>query len=382
MRFTWTEEQELLRSALHRFVEQRYGADYRRSRVAGGFDGEVWKELAEMGVLGLPFAENHGGSGGSSLDTLIVMEAFGRRLVVEPYIASVVLGGGLLRAVGNEAQKAEFIPPLIAGELRLAFAFAEAESRFNLAHVAVRAEQAADFRLTGRKILVLGAPECQQLVVSARTRGARCDRDGISLFLIPCDAAGVKLRSYTCVDGMSAAEVTLNDVSVPHSALLGELHAALPAIEQVVDEAISAVCGEAVGAMAALNERCIAFAKTRQAFGKPIGQFQVIGHRLVDMNVSYEQASAMAIKAALKLSVRSPESRRTVSACKVAVAKEAAFVGKNAVQLHGAMGTTDELDIGLYFKRLTALQTLFGSTQYHLRRYAELDPPAGAHHGH
>ncbi len=385
MRFTWTEEQELLRSSLRKFVDQRCHADYRRRRLVRGFDGEVWTELAEMGVLGLPFDEKHGGSGGSALDTLIVMEAFGRSLVIEPYVASVILGGGLLRAAAAERHQAEFIPRVISGELRLAFAFAEAQSRFNLAHVDVRAERTAgEYRLTGRKIVVLGAPECHLLLISARTAGGSLDRDGISLFVVPRDAAGVAIRGYTCVDGMSAAEVTLNNVRVPPDVLLGELDAALPAVERVIDEAISAVCGEAVGAMAALIERCIAFAKTRHAFGKPIGQFQVIGHRLVDMNVSYEQACAIAIKAALKLSAGSPQARRTVCACKVAVGKEAAFVGKSAVQLHGAMGTTDELDIGHYFKRMTALQTLFGSTQHHLRRYADLDLTADrmASHGH
>jgi alkylation response protein AidB-like acyl-CoA dehydrogenase len=385
MRFTWTEEQELLRSTLRKYVDQRYDADYRRNRLARGFDGAVWSELAEMGVLGLPFEEQYGGSGGSALDTLVVMEAFGRSLVIEPYVASVILGGGLLRRAGDEQHKKELIPRVICGELRLAFAFAEARSRFNLAHVEVRAERTAgDFRLTGGKIFVLGAPECHLLLISARTRGGALDRSGISLFLVPRETAGLEMRSYTCVDGMSAADVTLNEVHVPHAALLGELDAALPAVERVVDEATSAVCGEAVGAMAALIDRCIAFAKTRQAFGKPIGQFQVIGHRLVDMNVSYEQASAIAIKAALRLSVASADGSRTVSACKVAVGKEAAFVGKSAVQLHGAMGTTDELDIGHYFKRLTALQTLFGSTQHHLRRYANLDTLADgtSRHGH
>jgi alkylation response protein AidB-like acyl-CoA dehydrogenase len=383
MRFSWSEEQEMLRSTLRRFVEQRYSAEYRRQRLVRGFDAAVWSELADMGVLGLPFEEQYGGSGGSALDTLVVMEAFGRGLVIEPYIASVILGGGLLRRIGDGRQKAELIPRMVAGELRLAFGFAEAESRFNLANVTLRAEQtAANFVLTGRKVLVLGAPECQMLLVSARTRGAALERDGISLFLVPRDAEGVELRTYTCVDGMSAADVTLDKVHIPHDALVGRLNGALSAIELVVDEAISAVCGEAVGAMAALNERCVAFAKTRQAFGKPIGQFQVIGHRLVDMSVSYEQAAAIAIKSAVKLSVASPDSSRTVSACKVAVAKEAAFVAKSAVQLHGAMGTTDELDVGHYFKRLTAIQTLFGSTLHHLRRYTELDTVDGTQHGH
>ncbi|MGO8856559.1 MAG: acyl-CoA dehydrogenase family protein [Steroidobacteraceae bacterium] len=373
MRFTWNEEQELLRSTLRKYVDNRYNVDYRRRRVARGFDPEVWTELAQLGVLGLPFEEKYGGSGGSALHTLVVMEAFGRGLVIEPYIASIVLGGGLLRVAAEERHKAQFIPRLVSGELRLALAFAEAQSRFHLPSVNVRARRVAgDFVLTGRKIVVQGAPDCHMLLVTARTSGNTLDRDGVSLFLIPKEAEGLEIRGYTCIDGMSAADINMNDVHVPRESLVGEPGAALPAVEQVVDEAISAICGEAVGAMAALIEKCVAFAKTRQAFGKPIGHFQAIGHRLVDMHVCYEQASAIAIKAALKLSTSSTNSKRTISACKVSVGKEAAFVGKSAVQMHGAMGTTDELDIGHYFKRLTAIQATFGSTQYHLRRYADL----------
>jgi alkylation response protein AidB-like acyl-CoA dehydrogenase len=373
MRFTWTEEQDLLRSTLQKYVDTRYRFDYRRRRLAQGFDPEVWSELAQLGVLGLPFTEKYGGSAGSALDTLVVMEAFGRGLIIEPYIASTVLGGGLLRRAASERLQAEFIPRLVAGELRLAFGFAEPQSRFNLADVEVQARRVAgDFVLTGRKIVVLGAPECHMLIATARTSGNRFDREGISLFLIPKDADGLEVRGYTCVDGLSAADITLNDVRVSRDALLGEPGAALPAVEIVIDEAIAAICGEAVGAMAALLERCVAFAKTRHAFGKPIGQFQAIGHRLVDMHVCYEQASAIAIKAALKLSTAGIDSRPTISACKVRVNKEAGVVGKCAVQLHGAMGTTDELDIGHYFKRLAAIQTTFGSTAHHLRRYADL----------
>jgi alkylation response protein AidB-like acyl-CoA dehydrogenase len=242
-----------------------------------------------------------------------------------------------------------------------------------LADVNVNARRVAgDYVLTGRKIVVLGAPDCHMLIATARTSGSRFDREGISLFLIPKDSDGLEVQGYTCVDGQSAADITLNDVRVPRDSLLGEPGAALTSVEQVVDEATSAICGEAVGAMAALIERCVAFAKTRHAFGKPIGQFQAIGHRLVDMHVCYEQASAIAIKAALKLSTASTDTRPTISACKVSVGKEAAVIGKCAVQLHGAMGTTDELDIGHYFKRLTAIQTTFGSTHEHLRRYADL----------
>jgi alkylation response protein AidB-like acyl-CoA dehydrogenase len=229
---------------------------------------------------------------------------------------------------------------------------------------------------------VLGAPDAHVLITTARTSGNSLDAEGISLFMIPREAGGLEIHGYRCVDGLSAADITLSEVRVPADHLVGEPDAALGPVERVVDEAISAVCGEAVGAMAALNDKCVEFAKSRHAFGKPIGQFQAIGHRLVDMHVAYEQASAIAIKAALQLSTSSPDRTRTVSACKVCVGKEAAFVGKSAVQIHGAMGTTDELDIGHYFKRLTAIQGTFGGARYHLHRYAELSKDDTGSHGH
>jgi alkylation response protein AidB-like acyl-CoA dehydrogenase len=382
MRYSWNDEQELLRSTLQKYVETRYTANFRRERRTRQLDPAVWSELAELGILGLPFEERYGGSGGSALDTLLVMAAFGRGLVIEPYLASIVLGGGLLRAAADEPRKAELIPQLISGELRLAFAFAEPQSRFNLSYVNVRARRAGgDYVLAGRKIVVQGAPEAHMLIATARTSGGALDAEGVSLFIIPRDAQGLEIHGYRCVDGLSAADITLNEVRVSAEHLLGEPDAGLGPVERVVDEAISAICGEAVGAMAALNEKCLEFAKSRQAFGKPIGQFQAIGHRLVDMHVAYEQASAIAIKAALKLSTSSSDRARTVSACKVSVGKEAAFVGKSAVQIHGAMGTTDELDIGHYFKRLTAIQGTFGGARYHLHRYAELSKDAPSH-GH
>lgn len=384
MRFTWTAEQQLLQATIGKFVRERYSFDYRRRRLAGGFDPAIWTELAELGVLGLPFDEQYGGMGGSALDTVIVMEAFGQGLVVEPYLSSIVLGGGLLRLAGDESQKQQLIPALIEGQLRLAFAFAETQSRFNLANVAVQARASnGGYTLSGRKVVVYGAPEAHKVFVTARTSGAQLDAQGISLFLLSLDAPGLQLRSYRCVDGMTAADVTLDNVQVSTSALIGPRDHALPIVERVIDEGTTAMCAEAIGAMAALNEKCVEYSKARQAFGKPIADFQVIGHRLVDMHVSYEQAAALTLKAASTFS--SADSARTVSACKVKVNQEAAFVGKSAVQLHGAIGMTDELDIGHYFKRLMAIQTLFGGSDYHLRRYIQLGntrSPETARDGH
>jgi alkylation response protein AidB-like acyl-CoA dehydrogenase len=370
VRFSWNEEQALLRATLSKYVADRHPFAKRRGRIGNGFDPAVWSELAELGLLGLPFEEEYGGSGGSPLDVLIVMEAFGRGLVVEPFIPSIILAGGLLRLMASAALRSLYIPRIISGELRCAFAFAETQSRFNLSNVATEARvQGGNYVLNGRKIVVYGAPECQMLLVVARTAGGALEKNGISVFLVPKDIRGLDLQNYRCVDGMAAADVILDHVRVPRENLLGEADHALPAIERVMDEATSAVCGEAVGAMGALVEKCVEYSKSRRAFGKPIAEFQVIGHRLVDMHVSHEVAGAMAVKTAHALQAKPHEAARMASACKVKVGREAGFVGKTAVQLHGAIGISDELDIGHYFKRLTTIQTLFGDADFHLRRF-------------
>lgn len=371
MRFSWTEEQLLLQTTLDKYLADRYSFESRQRRVQDGFDPALWHELAELGILGLPFEEQYGGSGGSALETLLVMAAFGRALVVEPFVPSVVLAGGLLRLLAHPAQKSRFIPPIISGELRAAFAFAEAQSRFNLSHVTTTARlRAGRYVLNGRKIVVYGAPECHVLLVAARTAGSALEPQGISVFWVPREADGLRIAGYRCVDGMAAADVIMEDVGVPHENLLGEADQALPAIERVIDEALCATCGEVVGAMGALVEKCVEYSKSRRAFGKPIAEFQVIGHRLVDMHVAYEVAAAMAVKTAVSVGNKSAAgAAAAASAGKVRIAREAAFIGKAAVQLHGAIGISDELDVGHYFKRLTALQTLFGGADFHLRRY-------------
>lgn len=373
MRYSWTEEQNILRTTLHKYIADRFNFDDRRRKRGKGLDDVLWTEFAEMGLLGLPFAEEYGGSGGTAIDTFVVMEAFGRGLATEPYIPTVVLGGGLLQTAGSEQQKSTYLPAIAAGEVRFALGYAESQSRFNLAKVETTAVKGdRDYRLNGSKSVVLGAPDAHMLLITARTAGKATDEHGISLFLVPCGADGIRMRCYTNLDGSSAAEVTLTDVRVPMENLVGELHAAFPVVERVIDEGISAISAEAVGIMAALNEKCVSYAKVREAFGKPIADFQVIGHRLVDMEVAYEQAFAIAIKAAQGISTNAPELCRTISACKYQVNQEAATVGKHAVQLHGAIGITEELDIGHYFKRIMAIQATFGNADYHLQRFVRL----------
>ncbi|MDX2276880.1 MAG: acyl-CoA dehydrogenase family protein [Hyphomonadaceae bacterium] len=373
MRYAWTEEQTLLRGALERLFAERFSFPDRSKQPNQYVAQAAWRELAQLGVLGLPFEEQFGGSEGGALDTALVMEALGRGLVPAPYIPSIVIGGGFLRYAGPSALKAELIPRLIAGDLHLALAFTEAQSRFNPANVATSAVRRGDrYILSGQKIVAYNAPIAGFLFVTARTGGAHTDLDGVSLFLVSVDAAGLEVRSYETADEYSAADIRLNGVEVAVGHLIGEEGKAIDLIERVLDEAIVAACAEAVGAMAALNARCVEHVRTRVAFGQTLSKFQALRHRIVDMHVAYEQAGALTLKAALSLSAAPAHRARIVSACKAQVCQEAAFVGKAAVQLHGAIGVTDELDVGRYFKRIMLFQHVFGGADYHLRRFLAL----------
>lgn len=370
MRHAWTEDQELLRSMLARYVGQAHGFEERRRNSKNQIKTNKWKELAELGLLGLNFSEEQGGSGGATIERYVVMEALGAGLVTEPFLASAVLGAGLVQRAADDEQRVRLIAPLIHGDLRLAFGFAEPESRFNLASVTTTAREAGDgYLINGRKSAVYGAPEADFCFVTARTSGAARDSSGITLFLVPLQAEGVSLHAYQCIDGMSAAELSLRDVRVGKRDVFGQVGQALQVVERVVDDATFAICAEAIGIIDALTRKCLEYAKMRTAFSSQIADFQIIQHRLVDMHIACEIAAAAALRAADLLADEAADCRRVVSACKVQVGEEAAFVGKAAVQLHGAIGLTDELDIGHYFKRLMAIQTLFGSTDYHLGRY-------------
>jgi alkylation response protein AidB-like acyl-CoA dehydrogenase len=367
--YSWTEEQLQLRRSLERFAAANNGFAARR---AGKPDwrARAWQELAELGILGLPFAEVHGGSGGSPLDIYLVMEALGQELVALPFVSNIVLSGALLQGAASAAQQARLIPPLLRGEASYASGFAEPQSRYNLADVSLRAaREGSGFILNGRKSVVYGGPQANAIIVTARTAGGQREAAGISLFLVPSGTPGLTRRDYDTVDGFTASELFADNLSVGADALIGPLDGALPIIEKAVDAAAAAICAEAVGIMAALNARCVDYAKTRVAFGQTLSKFQIIQHRLVDMRVSYEHAAAISLRAALAVE-REPRTRtRAVSAAKVLVAEEAGFVGKNAVQLHGAIGMTDELDVGHYFRRLMIIRSLFGSGDHHLRRY-------------
>lgn len=373
MNFSRTEEQQLLADALARFVQKEYTFEKRRAieKSAAGFSREVWAQLAEMGVLGLTVPEAQGGFGGSPVDTMVVMQVLGGGLVVEPYLATAVLGAAAIARAGTDAQKEEFLPGIVAGETILAFAHDEADARGVLAQVGTRARRDGNgFVLSGRKSVVLHGAQADRLIVSARTAGGEGDERGISLFMLAPKNPGVSLRDYRTIDGLRAAELTLADVRVGGEALLGEADSALAVIERVTDLGTAALCAEAVGVMEALNAQTLDYIKTRQQFGQPIGRFQVLQHRAVDMMIHCEQSKSIAMLAAMKAaSDDARERRRAVSAAKVHIGRSGRAVSQAAVQLHGGMGLSVELAAAHYAKRLTMIDFWLGDAETHLDRF-------------
>lgn len=374
MDFTFTAEQKLLKENAERFIANEYTFDKRRAWAQSetGFSRENWAKFGELGWLGVGVSEEHGGLGGSAVEQAILMEAFGRGVVIEPYLTTAVLGAALLHHGGSTQQKQALLPAIAGGESLIAFGFAETQSRYNLSDVTTTARKDGNsFVLNGSKSVVFNASSADSIGVSARTAGASRDEHGISLFLVERQTSGLSLRDYATVDGGRAAELTLNDVRVGNDAVLGKIDEALPLIERVIDAGIVAVCAEAVGIMAVLCQGTLDYLKTRQQFGRPIGEFQVLQHRMVDMYVACELSRSMAYMAAVKLDdADAVERRRAASAAKVQIGRAGRFIGQQAVQLHGAMGMTDELPVGHYFKRLTMIDSTFGDVDYHLQRFA------------
>jgi alkylation response protein AidB-like acyl-CoA dehydrogenase len=332
-----------------------------------------------MGLLGAPFAEEQGGLGGGPVETMVIMEELGRGLVVEPYLPTVVLAGGFLRHGGSAAQKDAHVPAIIEGKSIFAFAFAEPQGRYNLADLTVTAKKSgAGYTLSGHKAVVIGGPAADHFVVTARTAGGQRDAKGVSVFIVPKAAKGVTTRDYPTVDGLRASEVTFENVALGGDHLIGQADHGLPLVERVVDEGIAALSAEAVGAMKVLNDATVEYCKTRKQFGVPIGKFQVLQHRMVDMFMNYEQSVSITYMVTLKLNESEEERKKAASAAKVQIGKAGRFIGQNAVQLHGGMGMTDELNVGHYFKRLTMIDTMFGNVDHHLKRYAVLSGEAKA----
>jgi pimeloyl-CoA dehydrogenase small subunit len=372
--FSFTEEQSMLRDTVASYLADHYDFDKRRAAVSKepGWRPEVWKAFAEeLGILGAPFSEDLGGLGGGPIDNMIVMEEFGKALVVEPYLGTVVIGGGFLKHSGH-AGAADLIGGIIEGKNLFAFAQAEPQSRYNLASVATTAKKdGAGWILNGHKAVVMGAPFATHLFVTARTSGAERDAGGISVFLVDKAAKGVTTRDYPTVDGNRASEVYFENVSVGADALIGSADNGLPLVEKVVDETIAAMCAEACGVLSKLHTGTVEYTKQRKQFGAPISSFQVLQHRMVDMFINVEQAISMTYMANIKVTDEA-ERAKAISAAKVQIGKACRFVGQNAIQLHGGMGMTDEMAIGHYFKRATMIESAFGSVDHHLARYERL----------
>ncbi len=381
MDFNFTETQDMLRDTLARFLADTYDFDRRQKMIAsnGGRDPGIWKALAtDLGILSAPFSEDQGGLGGGPLENMIMMEEFGKVIAVEPYLQTVVIGGGALKAAGGAMADA-LIPDIIAGNAIIAFAYAEPQGRYDLANLRTSARKdGAGYVLNGHKGVVYAAPWATHLLVTARTGGSQREASGVSLFLVDAKSAGIVRRDYPCVDGFQASEVYFENVAVPADALLGEEGAGLPLVERIVDEATVAVCAEACGVTRRLHEGTLEYSKQRQQFGQPIGRFQVLQHRMADMFLEVEQIVSMTLMATLKLDLPADERKAAVSLAKAKVSRSAKFVGQNAIQTHGGIGITQELAIGHYFKRSTMIEGQFGSADFHLDRFERLTLPDAA----
>jgi pimeloyl-CoA dehydrogenase small subunit len=382
MDFELSEEQRLLKDSVERLTTQRYDFEARKKymKETDGWSRALWKQYVDLGLTALPFAEEHGGIGGGAVETMIVMEAFGRALALEPYFATVVLGGSFLRLGASEAARNDILPKVAAGEALLAFAHIERQARYDLADVAATAKKdGAAYVLNGEKSLAVHGDVADKIVVSARVSGDQRSKNGIGLFLVDAKADGVSRRGYPTMDGLRAAEITLSNVKVGADAVIGEPGNAYPLIEQVADIAIAALAAEAVGAMSAMHEITVDFLKQRKQFGVPIGNFQVLQHRAGDMLIALEQARSMAMLATMMSEEQNAEERRkSMSAAKVQIGRSAKLVGESAIQLHGGIGMTMEYKVGHYFKRVTMIDKMFGDADYHLAGLARMGGVIGA----
>ena len=376
MDFDLSEEQRLLKDSVDRLIDDKYDFEARKGYLKGehGFSRDIWAQFAELGLLALPFSEEDGGFGGGAVETMIVMESFGRALVVEPYFATVVLSGGLLRHAASAEQRANFVPKIAGGEAIFSFAHGERKARYNLAHVETTAKKDGEgYVLNGEKSLVLNGDAADYLIVSARVSGATRDRDGIALFVVDARAPGVTRRGYWNQDATRSAEITFANVKVDASHVLGEPGKALPAIERVIDEAIAALCAEAVGGMAESHRQTVEYLKTRKQFGVTIGSFQSLQHRAVEMFVFVEQARSITMFATMMAAESDATERaRAMSAAKVQIGRSVRFVGQQSVQLHGGVGVTYELAVGHYFKRNTVIDMMYGDADHHLAKLAAM----------
>jgi alkylation response protein AidB-like acyl-CoA dehydrogenase len=374
MYIQYSEEQQMLRDSAEKYLRDNYSFDDRAAVVKSDqpFSAERWQTFADMGWLAMTFSEEQGGFDGAALETMLLCEQFGKYLVLEPYLETVVLAGGMIEASATDALKARYLPGLIAGNIQGAVAFQEAAAMNCHHHLATTASPSGNgYRLDGSKAVVLNGPAADVLLVTARTSGGVDDKDGISVFAVASDSAGISKQSYKTYDGRSACELTLSGVSVHAECLLGQPGEGLALLDQFIQRGILAVCAEAVGAMDSLLDATVNYTRQRKQFGKPIADFQVLRHRMVDMLIELELCRSLLMATAWKLDNGATDAGQCLSALKAKVGKSARFVAHNAIQLHGGIGTTNELSVGHYFKRLTTLGVLFGSSDQHLVAYLD-----------
>lgn len=375
MNFELSEEQKMIQQSVERFVQENYDLTSRVkiSSEDPGYSQEYWTAMAELGWLGLAFSEEEGGFGGNQIDTLVLMEQFGKGLVLEPFLANIVLGGGAIKRGGSSAIKESILPNLIEGNLQVTLAYAEEQSRFDIEDVATAArEDGSNFIINGKKSMVLNAESADKIVVVTRTSGSQVDEDGISLFLVDATSKGIERENFPTVDGLRASEITFTDVEVPSGNLIGEKDKGFSILQAVVNDAILALSAEAVGAMEVLYKDTVEYTQQREQFDHPLSDFQVLQHRMVDMFMEYEQCKSLLLRATME-TVQDPIlAQRTVHALKHLIGKSGIFVGESAVQLHGGMGVTEELRIGHFFKRLLVIDSQFGNSDFHLDKFTSL----------
>lgn len=375
MHFELTEEQTLLENMVTAFVRDDYNWETREKivKTEEGWKPENWSKFAELGLLSVPFSEDHGGLGGTAVDSMVVMEQFGKGLVVEPFMPSILLSGNLISKLANESQANEIIPKIIEGESRYVFAYAEPQSRFDLSDVKTSATKDGDeYTLNGFKSVVFGASMATHIIIAARTSGDQRSKDGITLFLADIKSNGITLQTYPTIDEYRASEVVIENLKISSDMVLGEVDKAYPVVEEVIDLATIAACSEAVGVLQVLKDSTIDYCKQRKQFGQPISKNQAIQHKLVDMMIEYEQAKSILYAAVTADLSNADERKKAVSGAKARIGQSIKFVGESAIQLHGGMGMVDEYMISHYFKRATMLGVLFGNVDFHMKRFVGL----------
>ena len=375
MHFELTEEQTLLENMVTAFVRDDYNWETREKivKTEEGWKPENWYKFAELGLLSVPFSEDHGGLGGTAVDSMVVMEQFGKGLVVEPFMPSILLSGNLISKLANETQANEIIPKIIEGESRYVFAYAEPQSRFDLSDVKTSATKDDDeYTLNGFKSVVFGASMATHIIIAARTSGDQRSEDGITLFLADIKSNGITLQTYPTIDEYRASEVVIENLKISSDMVLGEVDKAYPVVEEVIDLATIAACSEAVGVLQVLKDSTIDYCKQRKQFGQPISKNQAIQHKLVDMMIEYEQAKSILYAAVTADLSNADERKKAVSGAKARIGQSIKFVGESAIQLHGGMGMVDEYMISHYFKRATMLGVLFGNVDFHMKRFVGL----------